>query len=66
MWGENIWHKLLQEYKEKVNPSSNTGKTIQIVQDEFLATDFIFNSGQQRYNNMLRDLKNDNLEGLDA
>ena len=46
-------HKLLQKYKEKLNPSSNKDKNIQMVQDKFPGTDFIFNSDQHRYNTLL-------------
>ena len=49
-----------------MKPSSNKEKSSQIVQNNFPATDFIFNSNQKRYNTLLQDLKNNNLKGLDA
>ena len=50
-------HKSLQEYKEKLYPYSNKDETIQVVQDKFLATDFLLNSNKQRYNTLLQDIK---------
>ena len=55
-------HKFPQESKEKSNPYGDKDKNIQIVQDNFPSTNFIFIRYQQRFNNLLRDLKNDNLK----
>ena len=49
-----------------MSPFSNKEKTRQTFQGKFLATSFIFNSDQQRYNTLLWDIKNYNLKGMDV